>query len=167
MSTADAGTTRRTALSRALLLAGGAFGALLAGRASAGSDAPPFPVGSLDFELHVPDLFVDAPDRESGRLPRPGDRFSTRGELYSAPEGGTLMGDLFGSGTTLDETIGVRDHEQHTFLLDGGTLLGIGTSGEGGSFAIVGGTGEYSDTRGAYTVTRDGRGAAFNFNLRR
>lgn len=167
MSAADAGTTRRTALSRALLLAGGAFGALLAGRASAGGDAPPFPIDSLDFVLHVPDLFVDAPDRTSGRVARPGDRFSTRGGLYSASENGEFLGDLFGSGTAFDERIGVRDNEQHTFVLDGGTLLGIGTSGEGGSYAIVGGTGKYSDARGGYTVTRNGRGAAFNFQLQR
>ena len=60
----------------------------------------------------------------------------------------------------------MRDHEQHTFVLENGTIHGAGTSGEGGSYAVVGGTGSFSDARGGYTVTRDGAAAAFNFKLR-
>jgi hypothetical protein len=44
--------------------------------------------------------------------------------------------------------------EQHVFTLAEGTLVGSGTSDDGGdgTFAVVGGTGAYATMRGSYTA---------------
>jgi hypothetical protein len=159
------GTTRGVALKRAVLLAAGAIGIGAAGRASVG-DGGPLPGEPFDLTLHAPELRVATPDRGPGRVPQPGDRFHTRAELYAGPDG-ARRGELLGSGVAFDLSIGARDHEQHTFVLDDGTILGMGLSGEDGTYSVVGGTGRYADARGGYTIRRDASGAAFIFKLRR
>jgi hypothetical protein len=63
--------------------------------------------------------------------------------------------------TTLQESgqggaRGVATLEQHTFILDGGTIVGSGAGTQslevGDTFAVVGGTGHYAGARGTYVA---------------
>jgi hypothetical protein len=94
------------------------------------------------------------------RGPGPGDQFLFAGDLFDHA-GGTKVGHTAGQCTTLSGNTDAGDVLcTQSFVLDGGQLViqGAGDSGaifvrgETVRFAIVGGTGIYSDARGDGTV---------------
>jgi hypothetical protein len=94
------------------------------------------------------------------RGPGPGDQFLFAGELFDHA-GGTKIGHTAGQCTTLSGNTDAGDVLcTQSFVLDGGQLIiqGVGDSGaifgrgETVRFAIVGGTGIYSNARGDGTV---------------
>jgi len=153
--------TRRHALRRGLLALGGLAG--VGAARVAGVGAPAAPPGRPRLTV----LTLQAPDLPAGRPAA-----AARAELLDAP-GGRRVGEVHvaavpvaGPGMSAPD-VGVI--EWHTFHLDGGTLIGSGSSGtERGAFAIVGGTGRFAGARGTYDLRRDanaGFGAEFLLRL--
>jgi hypothetical protein len=104
--------------------------------------------------LHGRNWRLDGGDRRPGERIRPGDRGTVYGDLVELPSG-RRVGTFFGTRSAVDSNGGlVADGslELHTFRLEGGTLLGMGSTIGGESiFSIVGGTGAYAGARGAYS----------------
>jgi hypothetical protein len=104
------------------------------------------------LQVHVGGLRVT-------RMPASGEPAAAQGELVD--ERGGRVGEVHvalmpvhGPGRVSADT---GTMEWHTFLLDGGTIIGSGSAGTGGgAFAIVGGTGRYAGARGTYTMVRGG-----------
>lgn len=104
-----------------------------------------------------------ADDLKFGELPKSGERYAVYGDLADGPNG-KKIGDFASAVFTLaahGSTV-----EMHTLNLVSGSIIGMG-SGKGAkrTFAIVGGTGEYTGARGSYVVEQDiygfgGTGAA-------
>ena len=105
----------------------------------------------------------------TGRLPGDGDRGSVSGELADAVTGaavGTFRSACFHGGRA------ASDLELHTFALEDGMLVGMGsTQGGEGTFAIIGGTGRFAGARGTYVARQGHRevggdgGAEFAFTI--
>ncbi len=97
---------------------------------------------------------LQTPDRRPGERLVAGERGTVYGELVD-PEGITV-GQFYGSRMAAQSSPeGAIDAdsslELHTFRLEGGTLLGIGSMIAGESiFAIAGGTGRFAGSRGTY-----------------
>jgi hypothetical protein len=149
------GENRRSLLTRGLVLIGGAIG-LGASSEAAAAAAPP-PKGAAKptvLVLRARAITLQAPARKAGERIRPGDHGTLVGELVDAR--GRPQGRFYGSRLAFDS--GLDRHsgadasvELHTFKLDGGTILGMGSTFPGESaFAIVGGTGRYAGARGSY-----------------
>jgi hypothetical protein len=155
-----AGTTRRGALKRALLIAGGAFGVGTASGATldgdrSGAEPSAAPRTNERLSLHARNLTHYSPDRGAGRMASTGDRVLARGDLH---EGGRKTGEFVSTGFSLDART-VSNLELHTISLRDGSLLGMGAAGEsGGTYALVGGTGRFTGAQGAYELRRDLRG---------
>lgn len=105
----------------------------------------------------------------------PGDRAAVFGELMS---GGRKVGEFYSTSVFVGAPMGLSPHaatyvESHHFNLEGGTLLGSGTSRPLGAaeFSVVGGTGRYAGASGTYAAVQNpietgGDGTArFTFNL--
>jgi hypothetical protein len=96
----------------------------------------------------------------AGGLPGQGDRLTAFGLLAGEPDG-PVVGEFHGAYTALRDpghgaAVDVATLEQHTFVLDGGTLVGSGVGTRSldvaDTFAIVGGTGRYAGARGTYVA---------------
>lgn len=151
----NSGTTRRSMLGRALLLVGG-----MVGLGAAGAEARPFdlkPGKSTRLTFHGRGWQLRAPDRKPGQLPVQGERMTMFGELLDGL-GGNKIGEFYGAHVSTLSPFGRTPFaagaiEMHTFNLEGGTILGMGSHWGGtGTYAVVGGTGRYVDLRGSYTA---------------
>ena len=132
-------TTRRNAVSRALMALAGVAGM---GAASAGGAKLMSP--SKPSALVLRGRNWRTLEGRLGELPTEGERISVRGDLIDEREGKPI-GEFYAAGFA----IGGGSHpahgerlELHTFKLQDGTIIGSGTAGQlGGVFAILGGTG--------------------------
>lgn len=149
------GTTRRSMLGRALLLVGGAVGL-----GAAGAEARPFglkPGKSTRLTFHGQGWQLQGPNRRAGELPLQGERMTVFGELLDR-KGGSKIGEFYGAHVSTLSPFGPTPFaagaiEMHTFNLEGGTILGMGSHwGGSGTYAVVGGTGRYVGVRGSYTA---------------
>jgi hypothetical protein len=101
---------------------------------------------------------LQAPGRKPGDLPIQGDQLTIFGELLDTR--GNKVGEFYGTHAAALRPFGETPFaagavEMHTFNLEGGMLLGMGTSIDGvGTYAIAGGTGRYAGVRGSYTATQ-------------
>ena len=143
-------TTRRSALSRALMgLAG------MAGIGAAGVGATKLVPPSEPSALVLRGRNWRTVEGRLGELPTEGERISVRGELIDEAQGKPI-GEFYAAGFA----IGGGSHpaqgerlELHTFKLQDGTIIGSGTAGQlEGVFAILGGTGRYAGARGTYVA---------------
>ena len=168
MSAEQTKTTRRAALKRGLLVAGGALGLGAAGKAALDRDdvtaAAAKPGEALRLTLTARNLRSSSPDREPGRLSKSGDRVLAQAELFDGDE---RAGDFVATAFAVD-ALGGSSLELHTLALADGSLQGMGSGGSnGGSFAVVGGTGRFAGARGAYELVRNVDGsAALTIDLR-
>ena len=147
--------TRSNVVRRGLVLLGGAIGlgagAGAAMKATSGGDERTLTLRSPALRLHVP-------ERRPGEAIRAGDRGTLHGELVDAS--GARIGAFHGARVAIESAVGAGafadgSMEQHTFQLEGGTLLGMGTFlGAESLFTIVGGTGRYAGARGTYVATQ-------------
>ncbi|MGZ4388201.1 MAG: hypothetical protein ACXVZL_02335 [Gaiellaceae bacterium] len=156
----DTGQSRRSLLTRALVLVGGAIGigAATGGAAEAVTVVPAAKSpGTLTFRGRG--FVLQTPARKPGEQIQPGDQGTVVGELVD-PRSGKSRGRFYGSRAAFDS--GTSRHaradasvELHTFRLDDGTILGMGSALPGESlFSIVGGTGRYAGARGTYVATQ-------------
>ena len=97
---------------------------------------------------------LTTPGHRTGERVQPGDRSTVHGQLLA---GDRVVGSFIGSRLAAPSQSGGLDAdaslELHTFTLEGGTILGMGSALPGaGTFAIVGGSGTYANARGSYTA---------------
>jgi hypothetical protein len=154
------GTTRRNLLGRLALLAGGAFGAGIAGKAvvdAAGSEGhvtvPTRRRVGRTLELRGVDWRLTVPGTRPGTLP-PAD-------AVPVPSGRIVVGrrELGTFRAAAIPGLGAA-FQLHTFDLQDGTILGIGASRlDDADFAIVGGTGSYAGATGTYRARQSPRNA--------
>ena len=143
----ELGQSRRSLLKRALVVAGGALGL---GAVSAKDARATLSLGR-DSTLYGRSWRLETPGRRPGEAIQPGDHGAVYGELLDG-RNGRVIGQFHGSRLALQEHAGV---EVHTFVLPGGTLVGLGTSLLGEAvFAVVGGTGRYAGAKGSYVATQ-------------
>jgi len=148
--------TRRNAIRRGLLAAGGLVGLGAGARAAAGASRSMLEAPSATLTLFAPDL--ETPPA------RPGEGPAARFDLLDAPAGRpagemhVAIMPVLGPGASSPDAGAM---EWHTFRLRGGTILGAGSAGtEGGAFAVVGGTGRFANARGTYELRRLAAGGA-------
>jgi hypothetical protein len=117
-------------------------------------------------------LFASGLRTQGDRGTRPvGARTVVTGMLATEP-GGPAVGELLIlSAMTAPPSLlepGAAGLEAQTFVLPGGTLAGTGVLHDDctGTFAVIGGTGEYADARGSYTVAQQAGVAEYAFTLR-
>jgi hypothetical protein len=156
------GATRRAMLSRAGLLALGAFGlgAASGTAATRATDDEAFETRparrrTRTVTLFASDVRLASSAIQPGRRPTKTDVAAPLGKLRDRrdrPAGEFHAALLPGSGDAL---------EFHQFRLKDGTILGMGVGGlSGGSFAIVGGTGRFAGATGSYVARRAARSSA-------
>ena len=141
-------TTRRNAVSRALMALAG-----VAGMGAVGSSGAKLVPPSEPSALVLRGRNWRTIEGRLGELPTEGERISVRGDLIDESESKPI-GEFYAAGFA----IGGGSHpahgerlELHTFKLQDGTIIGSGTAGQlEGVFAILGGTGRYAGARGTY-----------------
>lgn len=145
--------SRRGLLGRGLVL--------LAGVVGLGAGAGATKLATRDdnpgrIHLQGRNWILQTPDRRPGERLVAGERGTVYGELVDVK--GKQVGRFYGSRMAAQSSPGGpidadSSLELHTFQLEGGTLLGIGSMIAGESiFAIAGGTGRYAGTRGTYVA---------------
>jgi hypothetical protein len=172
----DIGSTRRSLIGRGLAAIGGLVGAGAtgAGVAQAASTSAA-PAGTGRLVLHGRNWLLQTPNRRSGEQLVAGEQGTLHGDLVDAE--GRVIGQFYGSRMAMQSSIGGpigvdASMELHTFRLEGGTLLGMGSTVGGESvFAITGGTGRFAGSHGTYVARQslrelggDGR-AEFTIDL--
>jgi hypothetical protein len=150
------GPSRRSFLVRGLVVAAGALG--LGAGSAAGAEAAP---SEQTLTLHGRFFHLHGQDRRAGAAPVKGERLTGYGELHDRPDG-KKVGEFFSTLVALDSPFaatGPNRLEYHSFNLQDGTILGLGTAVAAGPsvFAIVGGTGRYAGTRGSYVADQHPR----------
>jgi hypothetical protein len=147
------GQSRRGLLGRGLVLLAGAVGL----GAGAGATKLATKDDNADrIRLQGRNWMLQTPDRRPGERLVAGERGTVYGDLVDA--NGKTVGQFYGSRVAAQSSpAGSVDAdsslELHTFRLEGGTLLGIGSMIAGESvFAIAGGTGRYAGSRGTYVA---------------
>jgi hypothetical protein len=148
------GHSRRGLLGRGLVGLAAAVGigagaGVTAARTSGGGES-----GSRTIRLDGRGWTLSTPGRRLGERIAPGDRSTVHGQLL---DGSRVVGSFLGSRVAAPSASGGLEAdaslELHTFTLDGGTILGMGSALPGaGVFAIVGGSGKYANARGTYTA---------------
>ncbi len=152
------GHSRRSLLKRGLVLAAGAVGF------SAASGTPARAMTKLGtvspgLRLFGSNWRLVTPARQPGEAIQLGDHGAVYGDLLDGPNGKPL-GRFYGSRLAIQAASGGYTRadasvEVHTFVLPGGTIVGMGTSVLGKAiFAIVGGTGAYAGATGSYAATQ-------------
>lgn len=143
----ELGQSRRSLLKRGLVVAGGAVGLGAIGSKEARAQLP---IGR-EVVLYGGRWRLETPGRKPGEALQPGDHSAVYGELLDK-RNGRVIGQFHGSRLALQQHAGV---EVHTFVLPGGTLVGMGTSLlDEAVFAVVGGTGRYAGAKGSYAATQ-------------
>jgi len=167
------GQSRRSVLKRGLVLAAGALGV----SAGTARGATKLDAGRDGLRLFGANWRLVTPARQPGEAIQLGDHGAVYGELLDRPHG-TVLGQFYGSRLAIQSAPGGHTRadasvEVHTFVLPEGTIVGMGTSVLGRAvFAIVGGTGAYSEAKGSYAATQrlrehGGDGTAeFNLTIR-
>lgn len=148
--------TRRSAIRRGLLLAGGLVGLGAGARGAVRAGRSVRVTRTAGLTLYAPDLAAPGARRQDG----PAGRF----DLLSAPAG-RRVGEVhvatmpvLGPGASSPDAGAM---EWHTLHLPEGTIVGAGSTGtEGGAFAVVGGTGRFANARGTYELKRLADGGA-------
>lgn len=148
------GHSRRSLLGRGLVGLAAAVGigagaGVTAARTSGGAES-----AARTIRLDGRGWTLTTPGRRIGERVQPGDRSTVHGELL---ENGRVVGSFLGSRNAAPAASGGLDAdaslELHTFTLEGGTILGMGSALPGASvFSIVGGSGAYANARGSYTA---------------
>jgi len=144
--------SRRGVLKRGLALAAGAFGLGAVAADARGA----LPLGR-EVRLHGRNWRLTTVGRRPGEAIQLGDQSAVLGELLDGPQG-KAVGQFYGSRLAIQSAPGGHARadagiEVHTFVLPGGTLVGMGTSVLGEAvFAIVGGTGRYAGAKGSYVA---------------
>jgi hypothetical protein len=152
------GTNRRTALRNGLLVLGGAIGL---GGGAAGTKAflsePAAKRNGEKLELAGLGLVAETPNRVAGERLQPGDRSTVSGRIVD-PKTKRDRGRFYGTRTVFDSGLtpfatADASTELHTFALEDGSILGMGSIVGGVSaFTVVGGTGRYAGKRGTYVA---------------
>jgi hypothetical protein len=150
------GQSRRGLLGRGLVLLAGAVGVGAGAGATklATRDSEDTAAGRI--QLQGRNWILQTPDRRPGERLVAGERGTVYGDLVDAS--GKTVGQFYGSRMAAQSSPGGpvdadSSLELHTFRLEGGTLLGIGSMIAGESiFAIAGGTGRYAGSRGTYVA---------------
>jgi hypothetical protein len=168
------GQNRRSLLKRGFILAAGAVG-LGAVTRDANAQLDRSLETGKEVSLHGRRWRLETSGRRPGEAIQPGDHGVVHGELLDGPKG-RVVGQFFGSRLAFVPMPGARATagvEVHTFVLTGGTIVGMGTSLPGRSvFAVVGGTGAYAGATGSYAAIQrlreqGGNGTAeFKLSLR-
>jgi hypothetical protein len=141
---AHTGHSRRSVLKRALVLAGGAIGI-----GAVTQDAHAQLSLGRETTLYGRQWRLETPARKPGDALQPGDQSAIYGELLDR-RNGRVIGQFHGSRLALQGYAGL---EVHTFVLPGGTLVGMGTSLlDEAVFAVIGGTGRYAGAQGSYAA---------------
>jgi hypothetical protein len=146
--------SRRTVIRNSLFVLGGAIG-LGGGAAGARALGHESPNGTSARQLRLDgnSWLLQTPNRKPGERILPGDRGSVTGVLVD-PHTGKNRGRFFGTRMAFSNDAGARadgSMELHTFSLDDGTILGMGSVVGGANiFSIVGGTGRYAGASGTY-----------------
>jgi hypothetical protein len=159
----ESGTTRRTMMTRGLLLVAGAIGVGVAGTKTVDRATGTTPAeGSTTFKILSPGVRFHAPGSKAGSLPAAGEIRVPFGTLVG-PQGRSV-GDF---STALMPSSGGQIAVQR-FVFDDGTLIGMGPGDlDGSEYAITGGTGRFDGASGSYVAHRQPGGAAeFDFRLR-
>jgi hypothetical protein len=146
----ESGTTRRTAVTRALLVLAGIFGAGYAGTKlpEDGSGAPASSAEDAQtLELYVRNVRFVANDATGGTLPAGRELETPHGTITDA--GGRELGEL--TAGLLPGSNGEIEVQRFTF--PDGTLIGMGSGGlDEVEYAVVGGTGRFAGASGSYAV---------------
>jgi hypothetical protein len=146
--------SRRSLIGRGLVGLAAAIGlgagaGVTASRTSAGPD-----LRERTLRLDGRGWTLTTPGRRRGERIEPGDRSTVHGQLLA---GDRVVGSFIGSRLAAPSASGGLEAdaalELHTFTLEGGTILGLGSALPGsGVYAIVGGSGAYANARGSYTA---------------
>lgn len=142
--------SRKSLLRRGLLAAAAAVGVGAgAGAVTRSADA------AETLRLEGRGWTATTPGRRFGERVQAGDATTVHGELHDAA--GRVVGTFLGTrlaapgrpaASTADVTL-----ELHTFTLEDGTILGMGSArADGAAFAVVGGSGRYAGARGSYVA---------------
>ncbi|HWL32132.1 MAG TPA: hypothetical protein VNP89_00895 [Gaiellaceae bacterium] len=150
----QSGQSRRGLLGRGLVLLAGVVGIGAGAGATKLATQDDEKVAAGQIRLHGRNWVLQTPDRRPGERIVAGERGTVYGELVDVQ--GKTMGQFYGSRMAAQSSPGGpvdadSSLELHTFRLEGGTLLGVGSTIAGESiFAIAGGTGRYAGSRGTY-----------------
>ena len=158
---------RRTVLKRGFFAAAAAAAAALAIRP--GEQRPALATVPISGGKTI-ELFGRGWHADTSTVPSKGDSYSVYGELVTSPDG-DKCGEFYSACLAIDSPFqvtgqGIGTLEIHTLVLAEGSIVAMGAgSGPDRSFAIVGGTGQYTGARGSYTANQDtyglgGRGTA-------
>lgn len=140
--------TRAGALRRFGLLVGGVGLGAAGGYAASGEDTSPnakTAKGATRLWLRAPQLVFGDPDATPTSVVRVPSRLIGDAQLHDT------SGKSRGSFTGIVMPAGQGGLVLHTFVLDDGTLMGMG-SAAGSAYSIVGGTGSYAGASGGYTM---------------
>jgi hypothetical protein len=148
MSELAHGQNRRSLLKKALVAAAGAVGVGALAKDAHSQIGLPLN-GNREIRLYGRSWRLETAGRRPGEAIQPGDHGAVYGDLLDG-RSGKVVGRFHGSRLALQAHAGV---EVHTFVLPGGTLVGLGTSLLGEAvFAVVGGTGSYAGAKGSYVA---------------
>lgn len=159
--------SRRGVLKRGMFAAAATAAAALAIRP--GEQAPALATVPISGSKTL-ELFGRGWHADTDKVPSKGESYSVYGELLTSPDGGKC-GEFYAACLAIDSPFqvtgaGIGSLEIHTLVLAGGSIVAMGAGGGAErSFAIVGGTGKYTGSRGSYTASQDtyglgGRGTA-------
>ncbi len=151
----NTGQSRRGLLGRGLVLLAGVVG-IGAGAGATKLATPDADETSGRVQLYGRNWLLQTPARKPGERLVPGEQGTVHGELVDAR--GKTVGQFYGSRVAIQSGLAGPveadgSMELHTFRLEGGTILGIGSMIAGESiFSVAGGTGRYAGSRGTYVA---------------
>lgn len=150
------GQSRRGLLGRGLVLLAGVVGIGAGAGATKLATQDDERVSAGQLRLHGRNWILRTPDRRPGERLVAGERGTVYGDLVDVT--GKHVGQFYGSRMAAQSSPGGpvgadSSLELHTFKLQDGTLLGMGSMIAGESiFTIAGGTGRYAGKRGTYVA---------------
>lgn len=153
------GQSRRSLLGRGLVGLAAAVGLGAGAGVTATRTAGGAEQSSRTIRLDGRGWTLTTPGKRFGERLSPGDRSTVHGQLV---DGDRVVGSFLGSRVAAPSAPGGIDAdaalELHTFTLEHGTILGMGSALPGAAvFSIVGGSGAYANARGSYTAEQHAR----------